>query len=423
MNLPKMVRIEQRFDVSHISDMAGETRRLIDQSRLLRKIKKGDRVAVGVGSRGITGQVEVVRTICTLLKGIGTNPFIFPAMGSHGGGTSEGQEQVLHSLGISPDSVGVEIKSEATGVHIGESEEGIPVYVDQNALNADHVILINRIKPHTKFKGPVESGILKMLSVGMGKVAGATILHRQAVKSGFPEVIHLVAQKVVEILPFLFGIGIIEGPEKKIHSLSLLTKETLSEEEKLLEKAKQIMTRIPFDEFDLLIVDEIGKDISGTGMDTNVTGRNRDILGDFCIHPKIHRIFVRDLSEKTGGNANGIGLADFTTRRLVDKIDFKTTYTNSLTAMSPEKAAVPVTLANDREAIAAALDSIGISDGREAKIVRIKNTSELAQLHISETLLPALPGVKGGNIEITSQPEPMIFDTARNLQTESVPQD
>ena len=411
MNLPKMVNIKQHFDVSFVSDIEQETRSLIEQSGLLIMFKKGERVALGVGSRGIAGQVEVVRTLCRLLKESGVNPFIFPAMGSHGGGTSGGQEQVLRTLGISRESVGAEIKSEAVGIHIGESAEGIPVYVDQNALKSDHVILINRIKPHTKFKGPVESGILKMLSVGLDKVEGATILHRRAVTTGFPQVIRSVAQKVVDILPFLFGIAIIEGPGKKVHSLSLLTKENLPEEEKLLEKAKQIMPRIPFDKFDLLIVDEIGKDISGTGMDTNVTGRNRDILGDFCIYSKIHRIFVRDLSDKSGGNANGIGLADFTTRRLVDKIDFKTTYTNSLTAMSPEKAAVPVTLENDREAIEAALDSIGISDGKEAKIVRIKNTAELTRMHISETLLPFIPAVKGVRIEITEEPEPMTFDS------------
>ena len=415
MNLPKMVNLKQHFAVSHVADIEEETRSLIEHSGLLTKIKKGDRVALGVGSRGIAGQVEVVRTVCHLLREIGSRPFIFPAMGSHGGGTSKGQEQVLRSLGISRETVGVEIISEAAGVPVGESAEGIPVYVDRNALEAEHIILINRIKPHTKFKGPVESGILKMLSVGLGKVEGATILHRRAVAAGFPEVIRSVAQKVVEVLPFLFGIALIEGPEKKVHSLSLLTKENLSEEEKLLEKASQIMARIPFDQFDLLIVDEIGKDISGTGMDTNVTGRNRDILGDFCIHPKIHRIFVRDLSGKTGGNANGIGLADFTTRRLVDKIDFKTTYTNSLAAMSPEKAAVPVTLKNDREAIEAALDSIGINDGKKAKIVRIKNTSELARLQISETLLPSIPGVEGVEIEIMGQPEPMSFDESGNL--------
>lgn len=412
MNLPKMATITQHYDASCIDDIEQETRSIIERSGLLHKIQKGDRVAVGVGSRGIAGLAKVVRTVCKLLEENGGVPFIFPAMGSHGGATSKGQEQVLHSLGISPGTVGAEILSEADGELAGETEEGIPVYLDRHAKNAAHVVVINRIKPHTKFKGPLESGIIKMLSVGIGKIRGATALHRSAVEFGFPRVIQSVGEKALDILPFLFGIAIIENPEKKIHSLNLLSKDNILEEKELLKKASAIMPRIPFDEFDLLIVDEIGKDISGTGMDTNVTGRNRDILGTFNILPKIHRIFVRDLTGKTGGNANGIGLADFTTRRLVDKIDFKKTYTNSLTAMSPEKAAIPVTLDNDREAIEAALDSIGLPEGKDAKIVRIKNTSELTRLHISEALLPSIPGVKGVTIEITQQPEAMSFDAA-----------
>jgi hypothetical protein len=410
MNLPKMATITQRYDASHIRDVEQETRSTIERSGLLKKIKKGDRVAVGVGSRGIAGLAKIVSTVCRLLAENGGEPFIFPAMGSHGGGTSKGQEQVLHALGISRETAGAGILSDANGELAGETEEGIPVYVDRYAKKAAHVVVINRIKPHTKFKGPIESGILKMLSVGMGKAQGAAILHRSAVEFGFPRVIRSVGQKALQILPFLFAVAIIENPYKKIHSLSLLTKDTIREEEKLLEKASAIMPRIPFEKFDLLIVDEIGKDISGTGMDTNVTGRNRDILGVFNIFPKIHRIFVRDLTEKTGGNANGIGFADFTTRRLVDKIDFKKTYTNALTAMSPEKAAIPVTMANDREAIEAALDSIGFRDGKEAKILRIKNTSELTLLQISEALLPLPSEIKGARIEITGQPEAMSFD-------------
>lgn len=411
MNLPKIATITQHYNASYIQDVEQEIRSIIEQPDLLKKIKKGDRVAVGVGSRGIAGLAKVVSTVCKLLEEKGAEPFIFPAMGSHGGGTSKGQEQVLHSLGISRETVGAEILSDAEGELAAETEEGIPVYVDRHAQKAAHLVVINRIKPHTKFKGPLESGILKMLSVGMGKIQGASILHRSAVEFGFPRVIQSVGEKVLEILPFLFGIAIIENPEKKIHSLSLLSKDNILDEKELLKKASAIMPRIPFDEFDLLIVDEIGKDISGTGMDTNVTGRNRDILGTFNILPKVHRVFVRDLTEKTGGNANGIGLADFTTRRLVDKIDFKKTYTNSLTAMSPEKAAIPVTLDNDREAIEAALDSIGLRDGKDAKIVRIKNTSELTRMYISEALLPLVPEVEGVTVEITQQPEPMSFDT------------
>ncbi len=415
MILPNMVTIKQLFDVPSIPDVEQQTRSLIDHSGLLANIKEGQRVAVGVGSRGIASLPEVVKPVCQCVKEVGARPFIFPAMGSHGGGTSEGQRQVLHSLGISKESVGAEILSAAAGILVGQTPEGIPVYVDRYALEADHVIVVNRIKPHTKYKGPIESGILKMLSVGMGKVEGAALLHRLAVKFGFPQVIKSAALKALEAVNFLFGVAIIEGPEKGIHSLSLLTPGNLDEEEALLKKASGIMARIPFDEFDLLIVDEIGKDISGTGMDTNVTGRNRDILGDFCIKPKIQRIFVRHLTEKTQGNANGIGFADFTTKRLVDKIDLKKTYTNSLAAMSPEKAAIPVYFDSDREAVEAALASIGLTDGRQARIVRIKNTSELARLQISESLLPLLSTCQKIKIKTLGSPGPMNFDPQGNL--------
>lgn len=415
MILPSMVTIKQRFNVPSIPDVGKETISIIERSGLLEKIKKGHRVAVGVGSRGIAGLRETVHAVCRSVKETGGEPFVFPAMGSHGGGTNQGQKEALNFLGISKDTVGAEILSEVKGVLAGQTEDGIPVYVDKYAFEADHVVLVNRIKPHTKFKGPVESGIAKMLSIGMGKLEGASILHKKALPFGLPHIIATVSKTVLEKVNFLFGIGIIEGPEKKVHSISLLTRETMDEEENLLKLASKILARIPFDEIDLLIVDEIGKDISGTGMDTNVTGRNRDILGDFCILPKVLRIFVRDLTEKTQGNAHGIGFADFTTRRLVDKINIKKMYTNSLAAMSPEKAAIPVTMDNDREAVEAALESIGLSNGTDAKIVRIKNTSELSVMQVSESLSRSIPAEKAPTIEITGPPSPMNFDKEENL--------
>ena len=415
MILPSMVTIKQKFNVPSIPDVGKETISIIENSGILKKIKKGDRVAVGVGSRGIVGLRETIQAVCRAIKETGAEAFVFPAMGSHGGGTSRGQKEMLNSLGVNSDTVGVEILSEIEGVCIGETDDGIPVHVDKNALEADHVVVVNRVKPHTKFKGPVESGIAKMLAIGMGKLEGASILHKNAVKFGLSHIIATASKKVMEKINFLFGIAIIESPEKTVHSISILTSETLGEEENLLKRASEIMARIPFDEFDVLIVDEIGKDISGTGMDTNVTGRNRDILGDFCILPKVARIVVRDLSEKTQGNASGIGFADFTIRRLVDKIDIKKTYTNALAALSPEKAAIPLTLENDRDAVEAALGSIGLSDGTDARVVRIKNTSELSVMQISESLARSIPAKKASSIEIVSPPSPMSFDKDGNL--------
>jgi len=415
MFLPRVIDIKQHFDVPYIEDVAGEASSLIRDSGLYSRIKPGERVAVGVGSRGIAALPLIVRTVCRDLSKHGARPFIFPAMGSHGGGTSAGQQEVLRSLGITADTVGAEILSDAQGIEIGQTPQGIPVFVDRYALEADHLVVINRIKPHTKFKGPIESGIMKMLSVGVGKVQGATALHRAAIAFGFPQVIQSVAAETMKKLKFLFGLALIETPGKKIHRLSLLTADNISQEQELLVEAGRIMARIPFAEIDLLIVDEIGKDISGTGMDPNVTGRNRDILGDFCIQPRVWRVFVRDLTEKTQGNANGIGLADFTTRRLVEKIDRSKTYTNALAAMSPEKAAIPVYFATDREAIEAALASIGLDDGREARIVRIKNTSELQTMQISEALLPFIPRGQDPKIDISGPPVPLSFDPQGNL--------
>jgi hypothetical protein len=415
MNLPLMLTIKQKFNVPFIADPGNETASIIRDSGILNKLGKGTRVAVGVGSRGIVGLPEITRAVCQSIKETGAEPFIFPAMGSHGGGTSQGQIDVLNALGIHKGTVGADILSDVEGVMTGETSDGIPVYVDKNAQAADYTVLINRIKPHTKFKGPVESGIAKMMSIGIGKREGAQILHKYAVKFGLPYIIDTVSKKVMEAVHFLFGIAIIESPDKKVHSISVITPETMPEEENLLKKAFAILPRIPFDHFDLLIVDEIGKDISGTGMDTNVTGRNRDILGDFCIFPKVSRILVRDLTDKTHGNADGIGYADFTTRRLVDKIDIKITYTNALAAMSPEKAAIPVTMETDRDAVAAALESTGILDGKDARIVRIKNTSELNTIQISEPLAHLVQGIKYPEIEITEPASPMRFDDQGNL--------
>jgi hypothetical protein len=407
-----MRTVSQRFDIQTLDNIPQDIHTLIQSAGVLEKVSPGQTIAIGVGSRGIANQLEVVTSVCRAIEAAGAKPFIFPAMGSHGGGTSEGQEQVLASLGFDKSRTGVEIRSEARGVKIGETADGIPLYTDKHALAADYVVLINRIKPHTKFKGDIESGIAKMMTVGMGKVQGAEAMHRAAVSYGFPHVIKTGAAKIAPAISFLFAIAIIETPFKSIHQLAIIEPDTMDKEAELLTRAQKTMATIPVDGIDLLIIDEIGKDVSGTGMDTNVIGRNRDILGSFNTAPHAQRILVRDLTPATQGNANGIGFADFTTQRLVDKVDLKKTYKNALTAMSPEKAAIPVALANDREAIETALDSIGLIDSRYARIVRIKNTSMLTHLQISEPLLKSLP--KTG-IEILSGPEDMQFDKNNNL--------
>lgn len=416
MLLPPMASVSLNFAIPSIRDVARETRAKLDQSGLLDQVGEGRRVAIGVGSRGIAGQPEALDALIKAIKERNATPFIFPAMGSHGGATSDGQEAVLNSLGITKQRFDVEILSRAEGILAGRTSGGIPLYTDRHAIKADHVILVNRVKPHTKFKGSIESGIAKMMTVGMGKIQGASILHRLAVPFGFPHVIISGAETLKNILPFRFGVAIVETPDKKVHSISIIKPETLiQQEESLLKQSAEIMARIPFDNLDLLIVDEIGKDVSGTGMDTNVIGRNRDILGSFTTAPNVSRIFVRDLTDATQGNANGIGYADFTTRRLVEKIDRDKTYKNALTAMSPEKAAIPVSLENDRQAIETALESIGLADGTDARVVRIKNTSELSQMWISQTLIADLEKIKAPKTDIISQPAPLLFNYNGNI--------
>jgi len=414
MQLPKMTTVKQRFDTASIGDVEAETERIIHESGLLHAVTPGSRVAVGSGSRGIVKLVEITRTLCRCIRDAGGEPFIFPAMGSHGGATSEGQKDVLAALGITRESTGTEILSDADGVLIGATADGVPLYVDKNALKADHIVMINRVKPHTKFKGPVESGIAKMLSVGMGKVQGAEVLHRSAVRLGFAHVIMTAAQEIINKLPFLLGLAIVETPLKSVHSLTLIKPQTIfQQEEELLKTASAVMARIPVRQTDLLIVDRIGKDISGTGMDTNVIGRNRDILGDFSTPPNPLRILVLDLTDRTCGNANGIGFADFSTQRLREKTDLEKTYKNALTAMSPEKAAMPVCLENDRDAVAAALRSVGFDDAVNARIVRIRNTSDLEFFQVSGALLEELHTEP--RLEFPKPPVPFSFDAANNL--------
>ena len=412
MLLPEMVSVKQRFDVTSIEDVEAEASETVNRSGVLDglNIVKGSSVAVGVGSRGIVNLCEVVRGVCRALEAAGAVPFVFPAMGSHGGGTARGQLDVLRSLGVSEETVNVEFRSDPVGVHIGETPDGIPLHADRNALNADHIVLINRVKPHTKFSGKVESGISKMLAVGLGKVNGAAQIHRNYAKFGFAHVIPTVVKHILPLIPFAFGVAIVESPYKTIHSLSILTADTIETEPELLKLAGGCMARIPVDEIDVLIIDQMGKDISGVGMDTNVISRKEDMDGKFSTNPLVKRIFIRDLTVKTEGNAHGIGLADFTTRRLVNKIDFQKTLKNALTAMNPQEATTPLTLKNDRDGFEASLQSLGLTDGSNARVVRITNTSELEHMQFSTALLESLSKEQAAKIEVTGQPGPIGFD-------------
>lgn len=385
MEFPKIALTEQYFNPQRIEDIPGQVVKEILKLTLQEKIKHGDTVAITGGSRGIANIHVITKSVVDELERLGAKPFIFPSMGSHGGATAAGQISVLEKYGITESSMGCPIRSTMEVKYLGDATDGYPIYVDKYASEADHIALINRIKPHTKFKGPLESGLMKMMAIGMGKQRGAEYYHKAAVKFTFQKIVATVGIEVIKKCPILFGLAIVEnGYDQTSIIKALLPGDIPEEEKKLLSIAKDRMARLPFNDIDVLVIDEIGKNISGTGMDVNITGRNRDILGDFTAGPYIKRIFVRCLSSESEGNALGIGFADFTTTRAVKDMDIKKTYINCITAISPEKGSIPIYFDTDKEALDACLMTIGDIPPSKVRLVYIKNTLKLSRIYISE---------------------------------------
>jgi hypothetical protein len=406
--LPRMVKLRQRLPAPRVEDVAGAVTQELKRLPLNDTPKPGQSVAVTAGSRGISNMVPILHTILEHLKSLGAQPFIVPAMGSHGGATSQGQLKLLAHYGITEASMGVPIKSSMNVVKVATSPFGFPVYIDKYASEADHIVLVNRIKPHTRFSGKIESGVVKMLLVGLGKHQGASLYHKAILEYPFDELAFNLVPVLLQKLSVLYGLAIVENASGETAELKvLLPEEFLEEEPKLLRRAYGLMAKLPLETIDLLVVDEMGKDISGTGMDTTIIGRKDTSL------IKIKRILVRDLTERSNGNAIGIGFADFTTRRLVDKINLKDTYINCITALRPEGAKIPIALDTDREAIAQALSTLGLVEESGAKIVRIKNTRELETLYVSEPCVSQLRDRQ--DTDILSNPEEWAFDKEGNL--------
>ena len=414
MILPAMYRIRQKVDPPVVKDVASAVRAEIRKLNLGARLKPGARVAVTGGSRGVANIATILRTTCDCLKELGTQPFIVPAMGSHGGATAEGQIKVLARYGVTPESMAVPILSSMDTVEIGRMPWGFPVYVDKHASEADHIVLVNRIKPHTNYRAHVESGLMKMLVIGLGKHQGAIVAHRASVDVGLPRAIPEVARFSLSKLPILFGLGTLENVRHQTAKIEAVLPEVLEETEaRLLVEAWSLLGRIPFDFLHLLIVDEMGKEISGTGMDPNVLGRLYFFPNEEPKSPRYIRILVRDLTEQTAGNAVGMGLADFTTRRLADKVNFQYTYTNALTGLSPMRSKLPIVFETDREAIEGALRTIGLTEPPDAKVARIKNTLDLEYLYASDALLPEIR--ERGDLEIVSGPHAFTFTTQGDL--------
>ncbi|MBW1742624.1 MAG: DUF2088 domain-containing protein [Deltaproteobacteria bacterium] len=413
MVFPEIALVRQNLHAKELQDIPAAVGTALEAFNLPSATKPGESVAVCVGSRGISQISLIVYECVKHLTNNGLKPFIVPAMGSHGGNTPEGEHSVLARLGIDESSVKAPILPAEDVVRIGTLNIGLPVLMDKGAAEADHIVVINRVKPHTKFHGLTESGLTKMLTVGLGKGKGAATYHRAAVQHTF-SILHDAARHILEERSVLFGLAVLEDGYNNVSQIRAVGPENWHQaERKLLEEARVMVPRIPFDPIDILIVDEIGKEISGIGMDSNVTGRHRDIVGNFFTPPHAKRIFVRNLSWESDGNANGIGLADVTTQRLVDAIDFEKTYQNALTAISPEKAAVPMHFDTDRECVETCLNTIGMVQPEAARIVRIKNTATLETLWISRAL--EAEARSKPEIQVLGSWEPMRFDEKGNL--------
>ncbi len=386
---PQMFRIRQHFDAPRVDDIAGTVRDEIAKINPSSVIKPGQTVAITAGSRGVANIDTIIKTIVEEMKAIGAVPYIVPAMGSHGGGTAEGQTQVLAGYGITEGTMGCPIKSSMDVVQIGVSDFGMPIYFDKHASEADHVIVVNRVKPHTGFAGEIESGLMKMMLIGLGKHKGASVYHRAIIHHSFDKIVRLVGKVVREEMPITFGVATLENGYDETARIEAIPAADFEEREKLLQaKSKEWCPSLPFDDVDLLIIDEMGKNISGSGMDTNVIGRKRNdrrAMGDET--PRVLRIFVRDLTEATHGNATGIGMAEFTTRRLVDKIDYHATYTNVITGQHVSAGAVPLHCDTDAEVLDIALESIGLIAPEDARVLWIPNTLDLGEVEASEAYL------------------------------------
>jgi hypothetical protein len=411
-SLPRLARIKQQFAGPMLHDIPEAVRQTL--GRLALPITAGQTVALAVGSRGIVNLDVIAKACVDHVKALGAHPFLFPAMGSHGGGTAEGQRSVLEHYGITETTMGCPVRATMDVVQIGECL-GLPVWLDRYAAEADWIGVINRVKPHTDFNGVhLESGLFKMMTIGIGKHKGAAQAHRANVRHRYETVITEFGRAVLKRARIAFGLGIVENGYDETAKVEAFLPADMEEGERaLLREAKAWMARLPFDPIDLLIVDEMGKDISGAGMDSNIIGRHGTFFEPPYTSPKITFIVVCDLTGHTYGNAIGIGSADFTTRRLAEKIDWEATCVNGLTAVSPAGCKLPVVLDNTRDAIAIALSCLGLDRVEDARVVRVKNTLRIAEVDVSENLLDEVS--KRDDLSRVGDPAPLAFDAGGYL--------
>ena len=415
---PRMFRIRQTLCERSLPDVGKAVADTVTQSQLMQQIKPGQRVAIAVGSRGIANLPVIVGEVVQGVKEAGGVPLIIPAMGSHGGATATGQAELLGSLGISVETVGCQIESSMETISLGSTDEGFDIRFDEIAANADHIIVINRIKPHTRITGSLQSGLVKMLLIGLGKHAGAKAYHQVLGRYEYRlEAMAVpIVKKITGQLPILMGLAIVEdAADRTSHVDAISGNDLLVREPQLLELATDQMPLLPFDQIDLLIVDQIGKEISGTGMDTNVVGRkSNDNVAASDEWPKVKQIYVRGLSEKTSGNAAGIGIAEYCHRRVVRAMDEVKTRINCIASEHVTAGRIPITFDADHEVFAAVVSQMGLTPISEMKWVAIRSTLKVGELVCSEGLLDQVQQNK--SLKQVTELEPISFDHAGNAR-------
>ncbi len=408
--LPSWALVRHHLDPTEVENVVSAVDAAI--ASVADRLPERGRACLALGSRGIDRIAEVARATVSALRARGLEVFAVPAMGSHGGATAGGQLEVLASLGIREDTIGCEIRSSMETIWIGDVEGGLPVFADRHAIeDADVVIPINRVKPHTDFSGPVESGLLKMIAIGLGKQRGADTFHREGFGT-FARLIPAVAAFTLDRVPIPFGLALVENGHARLVRIEAVLAESMFEREReLLAEADRYLARLPVAALDVLVLDRIGKDVSGLGMDSNVVGRY--YTGPTGRKPAVQRIIVRDLTDETEGNAVGIGMADVVLRRATERMDAVKTYMNCITAKTPEGARVPMTVDTDRQALDMAIACCLKVQAATARIVRMLDTKHLEWFYASEPLLAEL--VATGHCEVTSPVIPIGFDAAGQL--------
>ena len=411
--MPRMVNVRQKFDSVHLGDIPATVAKEFQRPEVRARVKAGQIIAVGCGSRGIANIATIAKCVIRELQALGAKPFIFPSMGSHGAATAEGQKKVLEGYGISEATMGVPVKATMDTVIVGNLDDGTPVHMDRFASEAEGIVVINRIKPHTSFRGATESGVTKMLSIGIGKINGAATYHQHGMDT-FPTLLPKVRDVNLAKRNVLLGVGIVENAHDQTAIIEVMPANQIATREPVLqEMAKKLMPQLFFDEIDVLVIDEMGKNISGAGFDPNITGRNRRaVKWDFG--PKVKKIVVLGLTPETNGNATGIGGADIITMRLFKEIDIPSTYANIITSMNLDGGAIPMVMNTEREAIQLAVKTVVRVKPENCRIVRIRNTLDIAQIQVSEPLLGEVRA-RTDHFQISSPAVAFAFDAEGRL--------